>query len=1487
MMKKKLGIVESAMRYRQIVFLITAMLIAVGICALVTMPRQEFPTFTIRQGLVIGVYPGANAEEVEEQLTTKVEKYLFSFKEINKAKTYSHSKNGMMIVFVELNDDVKDKDTFWSKLNDGLNNLKAELPSGVLALICNSDFGDTSALLVTLESDHRSYRELEDYMDELENRLRRIESVSNLRHVGLQKEQISIYLEKEKLTNYGISTSTLLANLFTQGFTTMSGTVDNDRYLAPIHIAPSYNSEQDIAEQIIYSDPAGNMIRLKDVARIVREYPDPDSYITNNGHKCLLISMEMQEGNNIVQYGKEVDEVLKEFQSGLPEDVRIERIADQPKVVNESVSTFLLEMLYAIVGVILVTMALLPLRVATVAAASIPVSIFASLGIMLVTGMELNTVTLAALIVVLGMIVDNSVVIVDSYMEKLDHGMSRWNAAISSAQGFFKAIFSATLAISITFFPFLFTLKGMVQEFVIWFPWTVTITLGISLAVAMLFIPFIQYFFIKRGFTHLKQGKKEGHRTFLDVVQQTYEKWLVRAFKHPGMTIGGGILSVLAGIAVFLLLPQRLLPFAERDQFAVEIYLPEGSPLEKTAQVTDSLEKILKKDSRVKSVTTFNGTSSPRFHTAYAPNMPAKNYAQLIVNTHSNKETVEMLNEYAPAYADCFPDAHIRFKQLEYSEAAFPIEVRLIGNDLADLKTTADSLSKKMREVPGLTWVHTNYEEMLPGAEVRIDAVDANRLGITKSTVAANLAVRFDGFPLTTLWEGDYPVTIKLKAEREQDPECTDVENEYIHSFIPGVSVPLRQIADVGPDWTQGKIVRRNGVRTISILGDVTRGANPNKVFRNVRQVTEEQTLPGGISVQYGGSREKDAEYLPQIISGLIISILMIFMILVFHFRRINLALLVLGSASLSIVGAMTGLLIMGKDFGVTSILGIVSLIGILVRNGIIMLDYAEELRVKHKKPVLEAAFEAGKRRMRPIFLTSAAASVGVVPMIISNSSLWAPMGTVISFGTMTSMILLVLVLPVAYWLIFRKADKSKGKKATIEELSGNGKVKPAILAVLFLLGLSPALSAQNTYSLKQCRDLALKNNAQVRNKALGIQSAKEIRKAAFTKYFPQADASAFTFRSTDPLMKKSIPGGDLPVFDENGVNLGAAAFPGMSLSLLEKGTIGMATITQPVFAGFQIATGNKLANLGVEVSQLQLASTQNDILLETERQYWQIISLGEKMKTLEQYIKMVDALHKQVNDAYEAGLVTRNDLLKVELKQNELKMDRLKLANGIELARMALCQYIGVDYDPDISFSDTTPEIIQPGQIYADHHQSLLRRPEYRLLQKSTEAEKYQTRITRGGYLPQVGIGAGAQYLDIVDEDGYGNGMVFGTVSIPLSGWWEASYKMKERRLAEEQNENMVTDNTEKLLLQMQQARNTLDEAYEQIQLAKVSVRQAEENLEVNRNHYEAGLTDVSDMLDAQAQYQQSHDKYVEALTQYQVTKVNYMQITGQDENN
>ena len=1024
MSRRKINIVELAMRHRQIVILIASLLVMFGVYSLTVMPKQEFPVFTIRQGLVIGVYPGATSAEVEEQLAKPLEKFIFTYKEVKKKKTYSVSKDGMVIVNVELNDDVKNKDEFWSKFKHGLEGFKSQLPSGVLALMANDDFGDTSAILITLESEDKTYRELEKYLEELQNRLRRIDAVSNLRSYGLQKEQISIYIEQEKLAAYGISSTTLAANLFTQGFTTMSGSVDNKNFVAPIHVSETYKTERDVAEQIIYSDPTGHVIRLKDVARVVREYPDPDSYIKNNGKKCILLSMEMRTGNNIVQFGKDVNEVLESYQKELPKSVSMYRIADQSKVVGDSVFNFLKELMIAIGAVIIVIMALLPMRVASVAASTIPISIFISLGLFYAFGIELNTVTLAALIVTLGMIVDNSIVIIDSYLEHLDEGMSRWHASIMSAMKLFKSIFSATLAISITFFPFLITTTGMYNDFLKVFPWSISIILGISLVVAMLMVPYMQYFFITKGLKHAEEEKKKK-KNLLDLMQEKYEVLLNKCFKHPWITLSAGVVTVVAGCILFSTLPQRLMPIAERNQFAVEFYLPKGTAIEQTASVVNQLEGIMKKDKRIVSITSFVGEGSPRFHTSYAPNMPGSNYAQYIVNTVSPEATVELLDELTDKYSNYFPNTYVRFKQLDYSDARSPIEVRLSGDSLKDLNKAGEKVLLTLRNMEGLSLVRPNFEEQTPGAMIHINNDEANRLGISKSLVAANMAMRFgSGIPLTTLWDGDYPMQVKLKAERKTDPNFEDLGNEYVQSIVPGVSVPLRQIANITPDWTEGQIVRRNGVRTLSIIADVKRGVNTTAMTAKVEKSLENVSLPKGVTLSMGGQKESDGEALPQIIGALLIAIVIIFFILLFHFRKINLALLILVSMSLTVFGAAIGVLIMGQDVSMTGILGIVSLMGILVRNGIIMLDYAEELRHKHNLPVYDAALEAGKRRMRPIFLTSAAASMGVIPMIISNSPLWGPMGTVICFGTLISMVLVVTVLPVAYWILFRGNNK-------------------------------------------------------------------------------------------------------------------------------------------------------------------------------------------------------------------------------------------------------------------------------------------------------------------------------------------------------------------------------------------------------------------------------------------------------------------------------
>ena len=892
MEKKKRNFVEWAMHYRQIVILVVTCLVAFGVYSLPEMRKNEFPDFTVRQGIVVAVAPGNTAREMVEQVTKPLEEYIFTYKEVKKEKTFSKSRDGIVYIQVELNDDLTNKDEFWSKFKHGVSQFKSELPSNVLALVVQDDFGDTSALLITMESEDKTYRELDDYMDLLQGRLRRIPAVGRMAVSGMQNEQISVYLDHDRLSKYGLSDQTLALSLMQKGFITNGGRVKDGSMVEPIYVSRSLNTVRDVQEQIVYTDPLGNVVRLKDVARVVREYPDPDSYITNNGRKCLLLSVEMKKGQNIVAMGDEINKVLDEFQTELPSDVTLFRITDQPKVVDDSVSNFLHELIIAIVAVVIVVMLLLPLRVALVAASTIPITIFISLGLFYAFGIELNTVTLAGLIVTLGMIVDNSIVIIDSYLEKLGEGCSRWHASIESTTHFLKSIFSATLAISITFFPFLATCTGMIHDFLLSFPWGITIVLATSLLIATMLVPFMQFYFIRKP---MEAKKEEGKKafSFLDLLQKYYNRLFDCCFRHPIVTVSVGVLSVVIGGWMMGRLPQQLLPAADRNQFAVEIYLPTGTDVDVTAAVADSMEHILRQDPRVVSVASFKGCASPRFQTAYAPQIPGTNYAQFIVNTTGVEATVELLDEYAPKYTDYFPNARVRFKQLSYSDAVYPIEVRLSGEDLDVLKHDAKVIEERLHGMDGLVLVQTDFNEPLPAIAVNLKEDEATRLGVTNLGLESTLAMRYgNGLQIANVWEGDYGIPVTLKSTNADHAQPADLNDELVPVAAGLADVPLRQVADVVPAWKEGQIVRRNGVYTASVQADIARGENAMAMNVRVQNVVNGMQLSPGVRVSYGGEQEANDDKMPMIMNGLALAAAIIFFILLAHFRKVSIAVL-------------------------------------------------------------------------------------------------------------------------------------------------------------------------------------------------------------------------------------------------------------------------------------------------------------------------------------------------------------------------------------------------------------------------------------------------------------------------------------------------------------------------------------------------------------------------------------------------------------------
>ena len=1098
--------IQGALRNHGIIFFVFGVLMAFGIWALPQMSKDEFPQFTIRQAVVAAIYPGATAEEVEQQVTVPLEAFINSYEEVNRQLTYSTTEDGVVYCYVMLRNSITSKDQTWAKMRAGLNLLKkTKLPAGVADVVLIDDFGNTASILLSVESNQRSVTELQPYAERLTRQLSEIDAMGKLKILGSQREQIVVTLDLQRMASYGLTPSALQAQLLLQGLRTVGGQDDS---AGELRVDIPYSSEYEIARQIIRTDPlTGAVLRLQDVATVERRLPKPEQFVrcyntpqllsplrgepegclsTLNtqptsplrgepegclssvsasglsgeaglssvsasglsGEAGLIISMEMEPGNNIVAFGESVQQVLDEAALQFPPDIRLHRVTDQPKVVDDSVRSFLRDILISILVVIAVMLLLFPLRTALVACTGVPVCIAICIGLMYLTGIELNTVTLAALIFVLGMIVDDSVIVIDGYTNLLDRGWSRWYSATVSTRQLFVPMSLATCAIAGMFFPMTKIITGPLGEFVQLFPFAVLFALGASIFYAAWMTPYLSTQFIRRRGESTTRFEK-GQELFFTWLQRSYDRLLSFCFRRRWFTYGLLIAALGSGVFFLTRLHLQLLPKAEREMFAVEIHLSQGSTVDQTAALADSLARMLVADSRVLTVTSFVGHSSPRFHATYTPAMPAPNYAQFVVGTADYQATAELLRELGPRYEHWFPNAYVRFKQLDYQVVKNPLEVRLAyapfveaGEHEAMMQLYIDSIRAYMASRPELVWVHSDYDDIASQSRIVLKADEASRLGVTQASLSLYLASVTRGVTITNIYEHGSTSPTPVVLHSTFNPPYGEADRSTVGRKEPSTSlpfergaggvslnsisvptatgtwVPLRQVADIVPAWHHASIEHRNGVPTITIGADLVGATSQVAAERTVSRWLDgfRQRHPtDALLVRFGGLSEINGLIVPQILWSVVAALLVMFVLLLYHFGRIRLALLALSSSALCLFGAMLGLWLFRLDISITAVLGTVSLIGIIVRNAIMMYEYAEELRHTRGLSVSEAAYEAGRRRMRPVFLTSATTALGVLPMIIAHTSLWMPMGVVICFGTIFTLPLTLTILPVLY----------------------------------------------------------------------------------------------------------------------------------------------------------------------------------------------------------------------------------------------------------------------------------------------------------------------------------------------------------------------------------------------------------------------------------------------------------------------------------------
>ena len=1479
--RRELKFVAWAIDHKKVVCAIVVILLTIGMVGLFRMNRDEFPPFEIKLGLVAGIYPGASAEDVRVQLTEPLEKVLFSIPEVDRKTVKSYSKDGICYIIVDINPSADLKDQVWSKIRHKLDEAKLTLPVGVAAVVVLDEFSETSSLLIAMESEDKGYSELLGYAEDLCGKLRHIPALSKATVLGAQQEEIAVNIDLERLSTYGISPAQLMLDYQMSTLSSSGSVLKNSSLNAPVHIAPTVTGEQEVEDRVVYVDPAGNMLRMKDIATVERRYKSPAPYVSYNGHNALVVNVSMYTDNNIVTFGKEVDKVLSEFRKDLPDSVKLSRITDQPKVVDRSIMGFVRDLFISMLVVIMVMLMLFPLRSALIAGSGVPVCTAVTMAVMYFTGMQLNTVTLAALMVVLGMIVDDSIITMDGYMDKLGKGMGRREAAIESSRELFMPMFMATFAISAMFFPTRVLITDYLGDFIHSFPWIIAIALGCSLAYAMLVVPSLEIMFISS-----RSGKADNlmsrlQNRFFNVMHKVYDKGETFCFRHPGSTVCMGLVAIALGIMMFSRLNIQMLPKLARDCFAVEVFLDDGASLERTSQVSDSLSRILLADtSRIVSVTAFVGESAPRFHCTYAPSFPGNNVAQLIVNTKSNRATVEALYEMEAKYEHWFPDALVHFKQMDY-EADGAIAVTFKGAPHEELKPFADSLRNFMYGMDGmLKWVHSDCDDFISGVEVAIDQDEASRLGINRAMLSLSVGGFLSGYPIATIYENEKKVPVNIYCSSfDREMDYSDIESLLIPGIKPYEPVPLSQVAKVTPSWSYPQLPRYGGEDAMSVYADMRMGKSQPAAMKIIRKYIDTQirpSLPDNVKISYGGLDATNDVVLPDVAWSFLAAVTVLFLFLLIHFKKVRVSVLTMVLSLLCLFGASLGLWLFGMDFTITAVLGLISLVGIIVRNGIIMFEYAEELRFEKGYSVYDAAFLAGQRRMRPIFLTSCTTALGVLPMILSGDLMWMPMGIIIAFGTLLSIGLIVLVMPVSYWLLFRKSDRKKG-------FSGK------LAAVTVLLCVSLNLFGQETmpegnavpreWSLEQCLELSERNDPYLENSRIDISSARAQKSEALWNYFPNVSLNGLAYYAASPLFRLTVT--DVIGRSDAAWNIRNALSDwayqnGLKpeFSAFNKGYMSSATAIQPLFMGGRIVNGNRLAAVVIEAAKIQSEMKARDTRQEVENKYWLVVSLQEKQKTLNAGKRLLDTLYKDVLSARSAGLALESDVEMVTLKRKELAADGVKLRGSLRLAKINLFNSIGVNCGirelDSLTFTDRIDSLEDLSRTIASISERIP--VESRLMGINVEAKQIEKRMAIGEFLPEVGLGYSYGYSNLSGSSAGGkmNGVAFAAVKIPITDLGKMAFKAKryENEVRKAQNEKEFLDS--QLELRRQKMFLDLETAYEDALVAEDALKSARGAETRIRADYEAGMATLSDLLKAELDVRTADEEYIDKCIEY-----------------
>lgn len=1015
---KGLNLAEWAIRHKQIVYFFIIAIITGGLWSYFHLGRSEDPDFTIRQAVVTAAWPGASAQQITQQVTDPLEKKLQDTKGLDYIKSFTH--DGKTVIYVNLKDSVpkEEMQTRWHEIRNLVNDEWSSLPSGVMGPYINDRFDDVYGSIYAVTGDGFSYEEKRKYAENIRRRLTGVEDVQKVELLGVQKQEIYVEMDQNKLASFGMRPSDVFAMLQQQGAMMPAGMIHTDSRNVAIRVEGLLDTVESLKELPIHVGERS--FHLGDVASVTQMYADPEtSLMYFNGKPAVGIAVSMAPGGNNLVLGKNLEREIEKEKAELPAGLDIEQVADQPSVVNDSIHEFTKSLLEAIVIVMAASFLSLGFWSGIVLALCIPVVVCASFIYMKWQGIDLHIVSLGTLIVSLGLLVDDAIIVIEMMQVKLEEGMDRLAAAQAAYKGCAKPMLAGTLITAAGFIPVGFA-AGQTAEYVGAFFWVIASTLLLSWVASIFVSPVLGYRFIR-----VKAGEKKS--AFADRAYRLFYKaiaWCIR-FKK---TVIIGTAAIFAGtVALIPFVNQEFFPDSVRPEIILDVNLPSGASIKETKEVMAGIADNLYGDDRVSSFSTYIGDSAPRFILLFDPLAPEDSHGQMILVARDSKVRDSLRDDTLAFIAEQYPDARAHARLITTGPPAeYPIMLRLSGKNVEDTVKFAKEAAALVSQYPGMKNVSMDWPEETPVVRLKIDQDKVRKLGGDNYSISRDLYVKLSGYKVAESYQGNQLVPISFRLEGSNAARLADLSSLPVH-VGSGRYVPLGEIADISYENETSTIWRRDLHPTITIRGetggDKTADSVVNELYdRTLKDFREH--LPDGYTLEKDGAIENSEKSVQYLAAPVPIMIFLILMILMFELDKIPLMVIAGITGPLGLIGAILSLFLTRQPMGFVSIVGMLALSGMVVRNSIILLDQIRQHLADGKKPY-DAVIESAALRFRPIMLSSVTDVLGFVPLI--PSPFWRPLAVSFIGGLLLATAIGLLVVPALYCWYY----KVEGSKAS------------------------------------------------------------------------------------------------------------------------------------------------------------------------------------------------------------------------------------------------------------------------------------------------------------------------------------------------------------------------------------------------------------------------------------------------------------------------